>query len=613
MPLVPFENVGSFGIIQDTPPYNLQQGAWSDGNNVRFLDNGVKKIAGYKEVMATCPFAPLFITPYLTIDNTYYWIAFGATDIAVWNGSVWTDVTRQNTLVLNGAVSAGAGSITVDTGAALSALDATGTLVIGNEQTGSTNLYEELTYTARDTGTGVITLSGTTVNAHPDNAIVTPSQSTATSDWDYQANEKDAKWQVTNINGLLVATNGVDDPQMWPLDNGLPSIANPFMALRNWPPGYSCKSIRSFKTFLVALNLNKLNQEPNLVKWSSSNVTGINPPASWNETDPTLESGEGYLSETAGDIVDGLPMGDSFLVYKTDSIYILNFVGTPRIFSIKLLSPTIGALSKNSIAEFEGGHFFIGNSDCYLCNGQTVEPLLPNRMRRAMFENINGDDYEKCYVAADYVRNEMLACFPSGDSSTVDRALIWNWKDNTFSFRDLPNAAFTNAGIFEIVTGATWDSNTETWDADSSAWGTRNYDNVKESLVFCDVANTKIYRDDFGNKEDTANMTSYIERTGIDLNNPQSVKFVSAVYPQIEVSGNNTVNVYIGKQMSTEEGVTWEGPIAFNPNTQSKVSCRVSGKYFGIKIESTTDVDWKLHGVAFDVQQRGIRGSRSYG
>ena len=108
-------------------------------------------------------------------------------------------------------------------------------------------------------------------------------------------------------------------------------------------------------------------------------------------------------------------------------------------------------------------------------------------------------------------------------------------------------------------------------------------------------------------------MTSFVERTGLDLNDPQSVKFVSAVYPQIEVSGDNTVNVYIGKQISTEQGITWEGPVAFNPNTQSKVSCRVSGKYFGIKVESTTDIDWKLHGVAFEVQQRGLRGLRSYG
>ena len=108
-------------------------------------------------------------------------------------------------------------------------------------------------------------------------------------------------------------------------------------------------------------------------------------------------------------------------------------------------------------------------------------------------------------------------------------------------------------------------------------------------------------------------MSAYIERSGYDLGDPQAVKFVSAVYPQIEVSGNNAVNVYVGRQMSTEGGITWEGPVEFNPNSQSKVSCRISGKYFGIKVESTTDIDWKLHGLAFEVTPRGLRGSRSYG
>jgi len=59
--------------------------------------------------------------------------------------------------------------------------------------------------------------------------------------------------------------------------------------------------------------------------------------------------------------------------------------------------------------------------------------------------------------------------------------------------------------------------------------------------------------------------------------------------------------------------VTWEGPVLFNPKTQSKVSCRITGKYFGFKIESEADVDWKLHAIHFDVNQRGIRGMRNYG
>ena len=131
--------------------------------------------------------------------------------------------------------------------------------------------------------------------------------------------------------------------------------------------------------------------------------------------------------------------------------------------------------------------------------------------------------------------------------------------------------------------------------------------------MFADVTNTKIFRDSKGNKKDDETMLAYVERSGYDLGDPQSVKFVSAVYPQIEVSGDNTINIYIGRQMSTEEGITWEGPITFNPNSQSKVSCRVSGKYFAIKIESNSDIDWKLHGLAFEVQKKGLRGSRAYG
>ena len=611
MPLVPFDNVGSIGIIKDVPPYNLPQGAWSDGNNVRFLDNGVKKIAGYKEVMATCPFAPYYIHPYLTANGLYYWIAYGATDIAVWTGTSWVDITRQATLQLNGAVTAGDSSITVDTGAALTALATSGTLRIGID-TGTTNQYEELTYTARDTATGVITLSGTAAYAHPDNTTVYPAGSTTTSDDDYGANTSSRRWTATNLNGLVVATNGFDTPQMWPLSSGIPSTATPFRELQNWPANAKCKSIRAFRTFLVGLNWDRDNQEPRLVKWSTEASYG-SPPSTWDETDATLDAGEYELSDTPGDIIDGLPLGDSFLIYKEDSIYVMNYVGTPYIFSFKLLSPTVGALSKEAIKEFDGGHFFIGNSDCYVCNGQTVTPLLSNKDRRAMFEDLSGDNYQKCFVAADYVRNEMLACFPSANSDVVDKALIWNWKDNTFSFRDLPDTSHINQGIIDITVGATWDASSETWDTGTGNWGERNYDNVKKNLVFCDVTNTKIFRDSFGNKKDTADMTSYIERTGLDLNDPQSVKFVSAVYPQIEVSGNNSVNVYVGRQISTEQGITWEGPVAFNPNTQSKVSCRVSGKYFGIKVESTSDIDWKLHGVAFEVQQRGLRGMRDYG
>ena len=697
MPIVPIKDVGQIGIIEDIPPYSLPPNAWSGGNNVRFLDNGVSKCAGYEEVMATCPFAPLYIHPYLSAGGTYYWLAYGAADIAVWDGSSWTDVTRQSVLTLDGLVSGSAATITVDTGAALTALDATGTLVVGDEDTGSSDVYEALIYSGRNTGTGVITLTGTTANGHPDGAVVTPSGNTTTTDNDYGATADTYKWTSTNLNGLVVATNGYDTPQMWPLSGGIPALGSAFMELRNWPSGTTCQVIRSFRTFLVGLNWDRTNPEPRLVKWSTEASYG-SPPSTWSSSDNTLDAGEYELADTEGDIIDGLPFGDSFLIYKNDSIYIMNYVGTPYIFSFKLLSPTIGCLAKNCVAEFEGGHFFIGQADFYLCNGQQVTPLLPDRLRRTVFDELNADYYKKCFVAPDYVRNEMMACYPAGVSTVANKAIIWNWKSNTFSIRDLPDTSYINSGIVEITAGSKWGASavldgaitstspattgnltvvsttstpafttagtlvlqgdtspyvgeqitytgktsttftgitrganittaashdnsiavtqvTTTWDGASGAWGQTNYDKHAENIVFADVTNTKIYRDNKGNTEDGTNMISYIERTGYDLDDPSMVKFVSAVYPKIEVSGSNSVNVYVGRQMSTEEGVDWNpdnggAPYLYNPATQSRVPCRISGKYFGIKIESTTDMDWKMHGVAFEVKPKGRRGSR---
>ena len=614
MPLVPITDVGRVGIIEDIPPYNLPPNAWSGGNNIRFLDNGVKKVAGYEEVMATCPFAPYYLHPYLSAGGTYYWLAYGTAAIAVWDGSAWTDLTRQTAMTLNGAVSASGGSITVNTGAALTALlpSASGKLAIGNQETlPNTNYYEVVTYSSFNTSTGVITLSGTLAYDHTTGAVVTPFDGATTTDNAYGANTTDRKWTATNLNGIVVATDGFDTPQMWPISGGIPSKTIPFMELRNWPSGNKCKSIRSFRTFLVGLNWERTENEPRLVKWSTEAAYG-SPPTSWDALDATLDAGEYQLADTPGDIIDGLPLGDSFLIYKNDSIYIMNYIGTPYIFSFKLLSPTIGALSKNSIKEFEGGHFFIGNSDFYVCNGQKVAPLLPERLRRTVFDELNGDNYEKCFVAADYVKNEMIAGYPSGSSTVVNKAVLWNWKTDTFSIRDLPDTSYINAGIIEITAGTIWNTVSGTWNTGSGAWGSTNYDNVAENLVFADVTNTKIYRDNKGNTKDGTNMNSYIERTGYDLNDSSSVKFVSAVYPEIEVSGNNSINVYIGHQMSTEDAITWEGPVLFNPNSQSKVSCRISGKYFGVKFESTGDFDWKLHGLSFNVHPRGSRGSRMY-
>ena len=42
------------------------------------------------------------------------------------------------------------------------------------------------------------------------------------------------------------------------------------------------------------------------------------------------------------------------------------------------------------------------------------------------------------------------------------------------------------------------------------------------------------------------------------------------------------------------------------------INVRGSGKYYAVKFESDTNMDWRLDGYALEVQDAGRRGSRSY-
>ena len=52
--------------------------------------------------------------------------------------------------------------------------------------------------------------------------------------------------------------------------------------------------------------------------------------------------------------------------------------------------------------------------------------------------------------------------------------------------------------------------------------------------------------------------------------------------------------------------------MTFDPNTQSKVSVRGTGKLYAVRFESTTDMNWELDGYSIEVDNVGKRGSRSY-
>ena len=97
---------------------------------------------------------------------------------------------------------------------------------------------------------------------------------------------------------------------------------------------------------------------------------------------------------------------------------------------------------------------------------------------------------------------------------------------------------------------------------------------------------------------------------GVDRNgNPkplhEAVHMVRAVWPRITCRKRGTIAIYVGTQTDPMSTVTWYGPYRYNPVTDLKVDCRVTGRFIAIKFEGNDDLGWVLDSFAMDVDKVG--------
>lgn len=90
-----FNGVGSLGIIRDKAPHELPPAAWSDGQNIRFVDDQVIKANGYQAVFGTPTIAPLWLFP-VPGRGVYSWVYAGLDKVYVYDGTSHENITPQS-------------------------------------------------------------------------------------------------------------------------------------------------------------------------------------------------------------------------------------------------------------------------------------------------------------------------------------------------------------------------------------------------------------------------------------------------------------------------------------------------------------------------------------
>ena len=420
-------------------------------------------------------------------------------------------------------------------------------------------------------------------------------------------------WTGTQIEGMAVINNGSDVPQMW-----TPSLVNDLTALTGWNANHLARSMRSLKRYLVALDITKTGTRyPHMIKWSHQAPTnGV--PTSWDEADETLDAGEYNLSSEGGFLVDSAPLRDDLIVYKENQTWLMQYLGGIDIFRFIRRFSEMGMFARKCALEFfNGKHLVFTGEDVVLHDGQQANSIIAKRLLSSITGTIDSTYYQRSYIAANFKKKEVWICFPQTGSSICNTALVWNWQENVWGVRDIPNASFITSGIvYPIDTGETWSGASSDWSTDPLAWGDRSYDPSKKKMLMAIPGSTKLFTPDDSQQFNGTNYTSYVEKTAIGFplkkDNPPDYtteKLLRGIWPRISGTAGGVVNIYVGTQDRVDGAVNWEAAFPFTIGTTEFVDCLLTSKLHALKFESIGNITWRLHGYDADVTPAGMHGT----
>lgn len=418
----------------------------------------------------------------------------------------------------------------------------------------------------------------------------------------YSANVNNV-WTGGVLHGVPYLNNGVDAPQEWD------AAAIKFKNLTNWLSGYTAQSLRPFKNYLIALNYNDgVTQYPHNVLWSHPADPG-SMPSTWDVTDPTKDAGSTVLSDTPGHIIDGLGLGDNFVIYKEDATYLMQFVGAPFIFRFRPVLRESGVLARNCIGEVLGRHIVLTTDDVVAFDGQQAESIMNRKWRRDMFASISVSDYAKSFVVVFPAQKEVWVCISTQTGYPPNLAYVWNWRMNTWAKRDMPFTQGIANAFTPDATDASWDSDSGGWDADGESWSA--FTLRGKVGVAAATQDTKLYTLNVGETIGADAMQTLLEHRSFDFasqdnaDNADVLKHVSKVRPRIIAQAGTTLNIEIGVQMGLDNPIDWGEVQTFVVGTTAELCMARNGRYISWRITGSGQDTWRLEAIDFLVQGGG--------
>ena len=379
------------------------------------------------------------------------------------------------------------------------------------------------------------------------------------------------KWKFTQFGDSIIAANNVNKLQSFTLGS-----STTFDDLAAAAP--IAKYVTVVRDFVVTANLDA-GTSPNKVQWSDIN----------DETD--WVSGGASQSDfqivADGGNITGLTGGETGLVLLERAIVRMTYIGSPFFFQFDTIARGVGCIEGNSVTQYGGLTFFLGEEGFYSCDGQTVTAIGNEKIDRWFWLNANPSKLDTMSATIDPFRKIVVWNFI--DNFAKRNILIYNWQVQKWSY--------ATTDVDYVASSATAGATLEGMDL----YG--NMDTIETSFdsalfsggqfLFAGARVDKIVT--FTGQPSAAQID-----TGLIGNQYPSV--VTLARPLVD---NGSAQVAIASQVLLNQVVDF-GTYT-SADSENRVSLRSAGKYHKLSVKPTGSNWSNIIGIDLEIQPQGTR------
>ena len=303
-------------------------------------------------------------------------------------------------------------------------------------------------------------------------------------------------WTGCKLGPIQILNNPKHFPEYWsPASTSQRMQDLKFDPTHTWRElNFRAKVMRSHKNFLFAINLTEGGVEfPTSYRWSHpADINGL--PFTWDETDLSAIAGKASVEGQGEALIDGLSLRDSFALYSSRAMNVLDFVGGEFVWQSRKLSHSHGVLTTNCVVEAVGNHFVLTDGDIVINDGNSITSLLSNKMKRFLERNLSDTAFNNCFAQASYINNEVWFFIVQPAHTYPSLAIIINYVTGAVSVRDIQgkkSSASFGQGLNPVLQ---WDNVSPdlTWDNINRVWAESDNSPFDDVVVGLDTGPTEI-------------------------------------------------------------------------------------------------------------------------